>query len=165
MLTQARLKELFSYDAETGVFRRLCAPGKRSDLSGEVAGSKYGQGYLHINVDGRKYKAHRLAWLYVYGLWPNGRLDHRNLQKDDNRIDNLREATCSQNEQNKPLRSNNTSGITGVYWNKCAQKWQAYIKFSGRVRYLGIFEALADAVTARRSAEKSLFGEFAPQHG
>lgn len=162
MLTQARLKELFAYCPETGIFVRLIAPGKRSDLTGEIAGSKYGQGYLHINVDGRKYKAHRLAWFYVYGVWPKGRLDHKNLHKDDNRIDNLREATASQNEQNKLPNRANTSGVKGVYWSKCAKKWQAYIKKDGKFSYLGIFEDLADAAGARRNAEIEMFGEFAP---
>jgi hypothetical protein len=163
MLTQSRLKELFSYDSETGLFVRLKAPGKRSDLVGEVAGSKCGHGYLHINIDGVKYKAHRLVWLYVYGRWPIRLLDHENRVKSDNRLSNLREATKAQNEQSKPVRSTSTTGITGVYWNKGANKWQAYIKVDRRCRYLGLFEKQEDAATARRAAEIEYFKEFAPR--
>lgn len=161
MLTQARLKELFAYCPETGIFVRLIAPGKRSDLVGKPIHTEITNRYVHLTVDGRRYKAHRLAWLYVHGMLPNGRLDHKDNKKDNNRIGNLREATPSQNEQNKLPNRANTSGVKGVYWNKCAKKWQAYIRKDGHQRYLGIFDDFTEAARIRRSAEIQLFGEFA----
>jgi len=160
MLTQARLKQLLRYDADTGLFTWI-AHQRRPDLIGTIAGSPQGQGYICINVDNRKHKAHRLAWLYVNGAWPSVHIDHRNRVKDDNRIENLREATKAQNERNKGLRSVNTSGVTGVYWSIAAQKWQAYIRVDGRMKYLGVFADKEEAINARRTAELSNFGEFA----
>jgi len=156
MLTQERLKQLLHYDAETGVFTWI-AHQRRPDLIGTVAG----QGYICINVDNRKYKAHRLAWLYIYDSWPSKHIDHENRIKSDNRIDNLRDASKAQNEQNKGLRSVNTSGVTGVYWNKGANKWQAYITVHERVKYLGIYCDKGDAINVRRAAARQYFGEFA----
>lgn len=161
MLTQQRLKELLAYDPETGVFTRI-SNSRRTDLCGKSAGCLNPNGYTDISVDGRKYKGHRLAWLYVYGKWPPQMLDHKNLNKSDNRIENLREASRAQNEQNKRPRSNSSSGVTGVYWNKCAKKWQAYIKVDRAYRYLGIYEDFDIAVAIRRNAEKTFFGAFAP---
>lgn len=151
---------MMSYNPDTGIFTRLIAPGKRSDLISKDAGCPQNQGYILIAVDNKKYKAHRLAWLYAYGDFPSKFIDHINNIKSDNRICNLREATKSQNLQNIPVRNNNTSGITGVYWNKAAKKWQAYIKLNGKVNYLGIFPELQSAITARKDAEKLFFKQF-----
>lgn len=162
MLTQARLKQLFSYDPDTGIFTRLFVPGLRTDRLMQPIYSPT-NGYLAFAVDGVKYKAHRLAWLYMTGEWPKGLIDHKNGVKGDNRFDNLREASQAQNMRNQGLQAHNSSGFTGVYWNKCAAKWQAYIKVDRKVRYLGIFEVKEDAVAARRVAEIEYFGEFAPR--
>lgn len=160
-LSAERLHALLRYDPTTGLFTRIVAPGKRGDLLGATAGSPQHQGYILIAVDGRKYKAHRLAWLYMTGAWPAGAVDHINQVKDDNRWSNLREATKAQNEQNKPVRPHNSSGATGVYWNKAASKWQAYITVSGENLYLGIFADKSAAIAARRAAEDKHFGAFA----
>lgn len=161
MLTQSRLRELLHYDSGTGVFRWLVAPGKRSDLKGAVAGSPQYQGYICICVDFQKHRAHRLAWLYMTGAWPDAHIDHINGDKGDNRFANLRGATKAQNEMNKGLRCHNTSGATGVYWSRAAGKWQAYIRIDGRSRYLGVYQNIDDAKAARREAEIALFGEYA----
>ncbi len=113
MLTQERLLELIHYNPETGLFSRL--GGRRSDRVGKVAGSPQGQGYLLIFVDGRRYRAHRLAWFYMTGEWPADGIDHVNNIKTDNRFANLRLATRAQNEMNKPPSRSNTSGVKGVY--------------------------------------------------
>ena len=159
MITQARLKELLHYDPDTGVFTWI-ANRQRPDMIGKVAGCAQNQGYILISLDDEKHKGHRLAWLYVHGEMPQF-IDHKNRVKGDNRISNLRVATKSQNEQNKDLRSSNTSGKTGVYWSIAAKKWQAYIRFDGKMKYLGIFEDKEDAIAARRVAEAKYFGEFA----
>lgn len=161
MLTQTRLKQLFLYEPETGNFIRLCAPGKRSDLIGTVAGSPSSQGYILINVDNRKYRAHRLAFLYMTGEWPPLHVDHENNIKSDNRYTNLRHATKAQNEYNKPINSSNTSGVKGVYWNNAANKWQAYITVNGANKYLGIFNEFDDATAARKKAEDDSCGMYA----
>jgi len=160
-LSQDRLKKLLSYDPQTGLFTRLARPGKRSDLVGTIAGSPSNQGYILINVDNQKYRAHRLAWFYVTGRWPSALLDHRNRLKDDNRWDNLREATKAQNEQSKAPSSINTSGTKGVAWSRATKKWQAYIDHPGIARHIGVFESFKDAVAARRSKEQQIFGDYA----
>ena len=139
MLTQERLKELLSYDPETGVFIRLVALCNRIKV-GDVAGNLDQYGYRCIMVDRKSYMAHRLAWLYVFGVWPVDQIDHINCIKDDNRIINLREATQSQNMQNqrKPQK-NGTSGFLGVTFFKRRGKWAAYIQVKNKKNNLGYF--------------------------
>lgn len=115
-LTAERLRELLSYDPETGIFRRVAT--RRQVKSGDIAGSDDGKGYWRIRVNGEKHRAHRLAWLYVNGAWPIDQLDHINGDKLDNRICNLREATNSENQQNRSLPKSNTSGRLGVHFDK-----------------------------------------------
>lgn len=160
MITQERLKQLLSYDPDTGVFVWI-EHYRRPDMVGRIAGSLGGGGYICICVAGQKYKAHLLAWLFVHGSWPSRHLDHKNRVKTDNRIDNLREASKAQNEQNKGIRSSNTSGQTGVYWSGAAKKWQAYITVDQRARYLGVFTEKQQAIDVRLKAERQYFGEFA----
>ena len=159
-LTAERLREVLSYDPDTGEFRRKVRTSNRIK-AGEISGSEDGSGYKRIRVDGRKYKAHRLAWLYVHGRWPEKQLDHENNIRSDNRIKNLREATNAQNAQNQAARCTNNSGHTGVAWCKKASKWRAYINAeSGRVN-LGSFGKIEDAIAARR-AGKAVFHTFNP---
>lgn len=149
-LTADRLRELLSYDPDVGVFiRRTCSGGC---LPGSIAGTDDKEGYLLISVDGRRYKSHRLAWLYVYGAFPLKELDHINQIKDDNRIANLREVTTSENQQNKSIQSNNTSGFRGVGWNKEKSRWVARIAVNLKRKHLGFFKNLEDAINAYRAA-------------
>ena len=130
-LTQARLKELLHYDPENGVFTHIKA--RRGLRSGSLAGGiDKAEGYLQIMVDGKRYQAHRLAWLYVHGDFPPNDIDHISRVRDDNRICNLRLATRSENMQNLSLRSTNTSGHTGVVWCKNTEKWRALIMLNGK---------------------------------
>ncbi|MCK9994454.1 MAG: hypothetical protein Dbin4_02974, partial [Alphaproteobacteria bacterium] len=98
-LTQSRLKELLHYDPDTGVFTRRVQTSSNARV-GDVAGCLHPEGYRHIQIDGKRYAAHRLAWLYMTGEWPTNQLDHLNGVRDDNRWGNLREATHGQNQQN-----------------------------------------------------------------
>ena len=107
-----------------------------------------------IRLQSRLHKAHRLAWFYVYGSWPNDQIDHINRNKTDNRIANLREVTNKQNQQNASKRSDNTSGHPGVSWYKRDSKWQARIKHNQKDTHLGYFENLEEAIAARKAAEK-----------
>lgn len=111
ILTQARLKELLHYDPETGVWTRLVATSNSIRI-GDVAGG-VNHGYVRISVDGRKYSAHRLAFLYQTGAWPSAEVDHWNLDKADNSWGNLRGATRSQNIANTSTRINNAIRTSG----------------------------------------------------
>ena len=150
-ITADELRRLLTYDADTGKFYRRVT--RRRDRIGAVAGSPDAYGYTQIYVAGKMYKAHRLAWLYVYDVWPNCEIDHINRVRDDNRLCNLRLATSAQNRQNTGLSRANTSGVKGVVWHKRMSKWQAQIKIQRQNLYLGQFDCYLQAVKARRAAE------------
>nr|WP_175479900.1 HNH endonuclease signature motif containing protein [Paracoccus homiensis] len=107
-------------------------------------------------------QAHRVAWAVIHGRWPNGEIDHINGDRSDNRLANLREVTKRENHRNMAIRSDNTSGVTGVYWAREKGKWAAYIKADKMVA-LGRYDTFAEAVAARRAAEKVL--GYHPNHG
>ena len=159
-LTAERLREILSYDPITGVFHWLIDASRRVK-KGHVAGCKSVEGYLLIGINGRVYRAHRLAWLYVHGRWPSDLLDHRNGIPSDNWIKNLREATNADNGQNCAVQRNNTSGRPGVCWDIRRGKWRAYIKLDGKLRNLGRFDTIDDAAGARAKA-KAAFHQFQP---
>lgn len=154
MITQERLKQALFYNPNSGIFIwrwRQSYPKH----TGKIAGSYERKGYLNIQIDGKNYKAHRLAWLYMTGMWPCEQIDHINTVKDDNRLVNLREATNSQNRANTPPPKNGSSGLKGA--QKTRNKWQAMI--AGR--YLGIFDSQEKAHAAYAAKAKELFGDFA----
>ena len=154
MITQARLTKLFCYDAATGVFTRRIAAGRHGcHMAGQIAGTLQNCGYLVITIDRRRYMAHRLAWLYVYGVFPKNSLDHINRNKLDNRIINLREATSKQNMQNVLTHKHNTSGYKGVAWHNQRNRWRAYIFNDYRQIHLGLFDTKEEASAARKKAE------------
>jgi hypothetical protein len=153
--TQQRLKELFIYDPESGIFTRRIATGRHGrHKAGVKAGTPQSHGYVAMHVDGRRYVAHRLAWVYMYGEWPNTDLDHINNVKNDNRIANLRLVTRKQNMQNVLSHKHNTSGFKGVSWHAPRSKWRAYIFCDYRQIYLGLFDTKEAAAAARAEAEK-----------
>ncbi len=154
-----RLKQVLSYAPTTGVFRWRSALNSRA-LPGRIAGSAYSRGARIIRIDGRRYLAHRLAWLYVHGEWPADEIDHRNGNPDDNRIANLRDASCRQNSQNRKLPRNNSSGFKGVSWHKKRRRWVATIMCNGRARALGRFLRKEDAAAAYDTAATELFKDF-----
>lgn len=158
-LTQARLKELLNYDPDTGLFIRLLPSGPSKP--GDIAGYKNLHGYVLISVDGIQYYSHRLAWLYMTGNWPKVEIDHRDMNKANNKFDNLREATLSQNAINKCIQKNNTSGFKGIYWDKSRKKFAAQIKINGKHIHLGRFHTLESAYAAYCEAAKRYHGEFA----
>lgn len=152
-MTAARLREVLEYDRATGLFTHKVA--RSGVTAGSVAGSMSGGGYLYITVDGVKYGAHRLALLYVTGELQAEDIDHRNGLRADNRYANLRRAGRAINNQNRRfLRSDNTSGFTGVSQTPSG-KWRARVSLQGRERHLGRFstpeQAHAVALDARRA--------------
>lgn len=152
MLTQQRLKEVVSYDKDSGLFTRIS--------NGESFGHYHSKGYLHASVDSKKYLLHRLAWLYVYGYMPSV-VDHINRDPKDNRIANLRQVTNSQNQMNRGVQSNSTTGLKGVYWVKSHGLYRAQIKRQGKINYLGYFTDKYDAYSAYTKAADTLHKEFA----
>src|SRR6185295_6620023 len=162
MITQDELKKLFSYNPETGKLTRLIRTARRAKV-GQVAGNVNSRGYVDIQLHGQRYKAHRLVWLYVHGVWPEIGLDHINGIRSDNRIVNLRYATPSQNQHNRGKPKNNTSGIKGVYWDKARKKWHAQINLDDTVIYLGRFTDSKDAAKAYATAALKFHGEFSNQ--
>lgn len=156
-LTADRLRHLYSYDADTGLFTRLILISNMGP--GPVTGRTDRHGYRSLYIDGQYHLLHRLAWLYVYGEWPNGALDHMDCDKENNRIANLRIADATTNSQNKRgLQRNNTSGCTGVVLVKRAKgtMYQAQIRANGKTSYLGCFETAAEAKSAYLDAKRRL---------
>lgn len=152
-LTQERLKEMLHYDRSTGVFTWLKRNRKSTNVVvGSVAGSQ-DKRYRTITVDGKKYSAHRVAWLYETGAFPVGQIDHWNGIKKDNRFDNLRDVSGSINQQNQrcPQRSN-SSGFMGVV--PVRKRFRAQIWFDGAAKNLGTYDAAEDAHAAYLVAKR-----------
>lgn len=158
-LTQARLKELVLYDPTTGVFTRRVSRGPAK--AGTVATHPHNEGYLRFKIDGTNYLAHRLAWLYMHGVWPQATIDHKNGSRADNRWANLREATLSENAQNKTTPSGQNPYL-GVTWHAGGAKWKAAIKHKGRDVYLGVYASAEEAAYAYRVAKAKLH-PYAPR--
>jgi hypothetical protein len=158
-LTAEILKSRFYYSAKTGLFTYSKDLPGQDIRAGDLAGYIRDNGYRYICIDNRQYSAHRLVWLYVYGRWPSRLIDHKNGDKGDNRLFNLREATVSQNLSNGKIRSNNTSGFKGV--TKCKSCWKAQITHNSQVIYLGLFPTRERAHEAYINTANKLQGEFA----
>lgn len=163
MVSQSRLKELLEYNPDTGEFVWLCNKGSRA-VKGCIAGNKNKiTGYVVISIDGHRYLAHRLAFVYMLGVEPEVHTDHINGIRCDNRWCNLREVTAKQNHRNRRRHKSNTSGITGVRWHKSSNKWLSEIRYNYRSLHLGLFDDKFDAICARKSAE--LEYNFHENHG
>lgn len=167
-ITQELLRELLDYSPETGVFiwRHRDRRWFKNDhqfcrwntlYSGRVAGSKrknHRVTYRCIAIFDYQYFAHRLAWVYVYGKWPENQIDHINGNGLDNSMKNLRDVTSGENSRNARLRADNTTGVAGVSWHKRLNKYQAKININGERVHIGTFDSFEDAVEARCSAQR-----------
>lgn len=161
--TAERIKTLLHYDPDTGnfkwkVYRAVTAK------AGYLAGNTDTRGHSQIRIDGRLYQAHRIAFLYMTGKVPDDQVDHINGVRNDNRWCNLRLANANENARNAKLRSDNKSGVKGVFFNKLTEKYQASIRFNGKLIHLGVFKNIEDATRIRESAAIKYHGEFA-NHG
>lgn len=158
-VTIDRLRQALSYDRRSGRFTWLISAGKAK--AGTFAGCLDGQGYVTIGIDGHHYLGHRLAWAYVYGSWPTG-IDHRNGNRSDNAILNLREATTAENNRNiAKSRNEKSSKFKGVCWCKTNKTWNAYIRIDRRLKNLGRYGDEITAAQAYDLAATKHFGTFA----
>ncbi len=166
-ITQEYLRELFAYDPVSGELTWLERPVEhfssasyalrfKSRFSGKLAGNVGPLGYRRVNIANKFYTVHRLVWLMTHGEWPES-IDHINGVRDDNRLANLRAVSAAENARNSRAPTNNTSGAVGVSWDKSIGKWFAYIGAGrGTRRALGFFAMKADAIAARKSAEREI---------
>lgn len=129
-----------------------------SRQAGKEAGTVR-NGYKVVNFSEKRMLVHRIVYLYHHGFLPK-EIDHINRNTIDNRIENLREATHSQNCMNKNLYKSNTSGVKGVSFHKKTNKWAAGIRLNGKWKHLGLFDEIEKASMARFNAEKIYYGEF-----
>jgi hypothetical protein len=164
-LTPERLRSLLNYNPDTGEFTRLVS--RRGHRAGEIAGclkrDSGGKVYMAIQIDGKQYYAHRLAWLYTFDAWPENQLDHIDQNSLNNRLVNLRDVPYSENSKNRKRQKNNKSGVTGVYFINESQKWLASIRVNRKQITLGFFNLKDDAITARKNADVKY--SFHPNHG
>lgn len=155
--TAEEVRALLDYDPETGVFTWRRRPQPRGPKVGTVAGCVSSNGYWQVRVLGRYYRAHRLAWLYVHGRWPPADLDHRDGDRLNNAIANLREVSRSENMQNQAKQGRRTSSrYLGVAWHKQVGRWVAYIKLNRKRRHLGCFDTQEEAYAAYLAAKAQL---------
>ena len=149
-----RLNRLLRFDPVSGKLFWRERPFDKSfntKYSGKEAGWVCGQGYINVTIEGVHYLAHRIAWAMYYGQWPTNDIDHKNRNKADNRIKNLRDVTNSVNHRNLRVRCDNSSGVTGV--TKRGNRWRAQIQVNGKTHYLGSYFSKRKAIEARRAAE------------
>ena len=161
-LDQSYLKSILNYNPETGVFTNRITRSSRAK-AGAVAGGVNSNGYRHIRIHNRLYKAHRLAFLYMTGEFPSNDVDHINGIRDDNRWKELRPVSKSENNKNTKKPKANTSGVMGVWWRKDINKWRVQIKVFSKNIYLGHYSDFFEACCLRKSAE--LEHGYHPNHG
>lgn len=154
-LTQSDVKRFFSYDLDSGEFKRIrfvSNTRREYDRESPVT-SKHQHGYYIAVVNGKRYRVHRLIFLYMTGNLPDGFVDHINGDRTDNRWCNLRIVQKLDNQRNQGVRVDNLTGRTGVYWYPPLNKYQAQITVDGKRKHLGYFQTLDQAVHARKTAE------------
>ncbi len=155
LLQLDRLRELLDYDEIAGVFTWKKSNSNRKAIGSKAGGRKNSHGYMHISIDGKLYSAHRLAWFYVYGVWPN-QIDHMNGDRVDNRIANLRSVSGQYNMHNqRKAHINSSTGALGVI-AKPSGKFAAEIRVDGKKKYLGTFSSIDDASSAYMKAKSEL---------
>lgn len=161
-LTQKYLKQRLLYEPETGDFYWKTVI-TRPDVLGKKAGCIHpASGYVEIGLNRKIYKAHRLAWLYVYGVFPKGLIDHINRNRIDNRIANLREVNKAENLQNQTLRAVSKTGFMGASFNTQKQKYVAQITVFGKKIYLGQFDSAEEAHQAYMRKKVELHIPYQP---
>ncbi len=154
MITAEKVRHLFSYNPNTGIFTRLITVSSGA-RAGDIAGSKFTGGYLRVGILGKYYLLHRLAWLHVHGEWPKYGIDHINGDPSDNRIDNLRDVTQAINQQNqRKAQTGSATKVLGVYHSR--GRYLASILVSGKTAHLGRFDTAELAHQVYLEAKRKL---------
>lgn len=153
-----RLRELFSYEKESGQLRWVT---RKKGVNADMIAGAPSRGYVVVRVDRVLFLAHRIIWKLVTGEEPVDQIDHEDLNRSNNRWSNLRQASNSQNMMNAGISSANTSGIKGVFWDASCNRWRVRIKLNRKNHYIGIFKEFDDAAHAMNIARERLHGEFA----
>lgn len=155
ILNQELMQTLFNYNEETGFLTWKKSTGPRGIIGNPVGTINY-HGYYSVGLFGKKYKVHRLIWLYVYGYIPENDLDHINGFKLDNRISNLREVSNQCNIRNSKKYKNNNSNITGISFDKKLCRWTSWITINKKNYFLGRYLDYDEAVCHRFAVEQCL---------
>ena len=155
MITQDRLIEVLRYNPNTGIFIRRIAKGGKP--VGSIAGGLDMKGYVVIRIGGKTYKAHRLAWLYVMGRFPDGQIDHINGDKSFNAIWNLRDVTHTENNINRKVQRNNKTGFKGVSIRPSGT-FYSQITINGKRVHLGSFSTAEEAHMAYLEMRNEVYG-------
>lgn len=160
MVTQERVRELFDYDG-CNLVRISGARGRAKN--GDIAGCNSYGGYLVVNIDKKRYYAHRIIHLHQFGFMPEF-MDHKNMNKLDNRLCNIRACTKQENQRNHGISKANTSGVKGVFWREDIKKWSGSVRNNGKTIYTGVFKNIEDAKHAVMMKRKEFHGKFC-NHG
>lgn len=165
MITAEYLRQRLHYDPVVGVFIWKFKPElNRFDktwntrYAGSVAGKKRDR-YIDINIDDERYPAHRLAWLYVYGVWPNGEIDHKNRVRSDNRLINLRDASHNENMVNGTPQKRRVGKLKGAY--KHRNRYHSKITIDNQVIFLGSYDTEQEAHEVFMAKSIETWGEYA----
>lgn len=155
VITAKRLREILSYDPETGLFVYRTQRGR--SRAGSKAGTVQSDGRININLEGRVYRAHRLAWLYMTGEWPAQEIDHKDTDPGNNKWSNLRNASSTVNKQNiqKAPTGKIYSRLLGAHWCKQGQLWKSSIRINKKSVYLGVFASEQEAHEAYIVAKRT----------
>jgi hypothetical protein len=159
LITQDYLKSILNYEEASGIFTWKVSKAKNIKI-GSVAGIHDKCGYWIIRIDKKNYRAHRLAWLYMNGNFPNKYIDHIDNNKINNIYRNLREANDVENGRNKGLQLNNSTGYKGVSFCNLNKKFKAQARFNGKTKTLGYFKSALDASNKYINFVKELHGDF-----
>ena len=155
MITHTELLERLHYNEDTGVFTWINPAFNKTQYIGKIAGNPDKEGYLYIKINSRNYRCNRLAWFYIYGIWPKGVIDHINHIVTDNRIENLRDVSFSGNSQNQnKAHADSSHGYFGVRYNPIKKRWQARIQTNGKRISLGGFDTPQEAHEAYVNAKR-----------
>lgn len=156
VIARSDLMDLISYDKETGVFAWKDRADRPSYFANRSPGTVGANGRVYIGVDGARYLAHRLAWFYVTGRWPNANIVMKNGDYQDLRFDNLKKESQSETSRKSSTRQAPTSGVRGVHWVASKKKWRAEITVNYNNHFLGYFKNKEMAVKAYKAAARNL---------
>lgn len=145
-VTFEQLLKVLKYNEDLGTFTYKESRGNRS--AGATAGCLHYTGYRYIELGGKSYAEHRLVWLYHFKKWPDNAIDHIDRNPSNNKLDNLRDATTSENMRNRSIGKNNTSGFLGVSYYSSTKKWKAAFVLNGKPKHIGYYSTPEEASEA-----------------